>query len=370
MNTKLPIPARHARRQRRISLARGIAVALVAVLSFSVTAFGVAYSKLQGNIQSHDVSGLLTVPNSKPAPAPGDTHAGAAINLLLMGSDDREGTSEEGEPDTEGRRNDTTLLLHIAADRSRVQLVSIPRDLWVDVPSCKLPNGSETRAMEGKFNSSFSLGGQTGDVAYAAACTMNTVMKMSGITLDGFYVVNFNGFKSMVNALGGVQMTLDEAIHDDKAGLSLDAGNHLLNGDQALGFARARYSLGDGSDIGRIGRQQELIAHIFRTAMQKNVLTSIPDLYRFLEAATKSLTASKGYGDLTTIAGIAWSIRGIDPANIQFATVPWTNLDGSSIKATSEAPEMWKALQEDKPFPANIKIQAPLKDMHKSKSKP
>lgn len=342
-------------------------MALVAILGLTGAAFATAYYKLTGNIGSYDVSKYLPV-KPKPTPTGGatgpavpvDLEAGHALNILLMGSDSRSGTEEEGLPGTEGMRNDTTILLHISSDRKRVQLVSIPRDSWVTIPSCILPDGSQTQPRTTKFNASFSIGGQTGDIAAAAACSMNTVQELTGITLDGFIVVDMAGFKAMVDALGGVSLEIPEDINDVDSGLVVSQGWQHLNGDQALGYARVRKTIGDGSDIGRIARQQQLLGAIFSTALSKNVMTDIGQLYGFLDAATQSLKASPNYANVMALAGIAWSLRGIDPSNIQFVTVPWTDYDGSSILWTKDADALWESIRGDQPLPDGIEYTAPL----------
>src|SRR5699024_9830703 len=120
---------------------------------------------------------------------PDDPNAGNEYNILVMGSDSREGDNQDiGGGDFPGMRSDTTLLVHIAADRSRVDVVSIPRDLVVDIPSCTLPDGTETQPrLEGQgwsdqdrmWNVPFFLGGSTGDVAAAAACTWRKIGRAS-----------------------------------------------------------------------------------------------------------------------------------------------------------------------------------------------
>ena len=170
--------------------------------------------------------------------------------------------------EVDGQRSDTTIVVHISADRSRVEMVSIPRDSLVDIPSCKRSDGSESYPQyNAMFNSAFSIGGQTGEVSDAAACTQKTVESLTGVYVDDFVVVNMAGFVNMIDALGGVPMCIEEDIASPKAHLDLlTAGYHVLDGTTALGYARARTGTGlNGSDTSRIGRQQELIAAVAQT---------------------------------------------------------------------------------------------------------
>jgi LCP family protein required for cell wall assembly len=360
---------RHAKRPRRVSLLRGFAVALVAVFAYVSTAMAAAYYTLQGNIDSYDISALVQMPTPKPthtAPsptAPVDENAGQAVNLLLLGSDARDPANEEtGDDWVEGMRNDTTLLMHISADRTRVDLVSIPRDSWVTIPECTFLDGSTSRSQTTKFNAAFSIGGRNGNVGEAAACTITTVQSLTDIPITGFIVVDFAGFAAMVDALGGVPMDIPNDMTSDDAGLYITAGHHVLDGETALAFARARKGpgLGDGSDIGRIARQQQLLAAIYQTAVSKNILTNLVELYSFLDAATQSLAASSNYSSVASLGGLAWSLRSVPPENIRFYTVPWTDFDGSSIKWTSAADAMWEAIRNDLPIPEDIEFTTPI----------
>jgi len=205
------------------------------------------------------------------------------------------------------------------------------------------------------FNSAFATGFDLGqDLASAAACTMSTVQTMTGLTINHFVVVDFTGFVGMVNALGGVPMCIPEAMNDTYTGLRLAAGQQVLDGDQALKFSRARHNIGDGSDTGRIERQQQFIAAMVRTVMSANVLTNPPKLLSFLDAATSSLTMDSGLASLSSTAGLGFSLRGVDTANVVFMTIPWRAApsDPNRVVWTSEAAGVWSKLANDEPLVA------------------
>ncbi|MEE6273025.1 LCP family protein [Georgenia wangjunii] len=357
-----PVP-RHARSQRgRSRLGRGAALTSVAVLAFVGTGGALAYNDIQGNIDRHDITDLRGERPSAHAtpPPPIDSRSGEPINLLVMGSDSREGevNAEIGGElaETGGMRSDTTMIMHISAQRDRIDIVSIPRDTLVPIPTCRLPDGTTTDARsEAMFNSAFTTGGQTGDLGSAAACTIRTVQELTGVYIDDFVVVDFAGFIQVIDALGGVPMCVPEPMFDERAALDLEAGDQVLDGHQALAFARARYDVagGDGSDISRIGRQQELVGAIAREALSKNLLTDMPALYRFLDAATSTLATGTQIGQIPTLAGLAYSLRGIDAEHITFATMPF-EWAGYRVRPAADAAEMWAAMGADEPIEATL----------------
>ncbi|MCB2175486.1 MAG: LCP family protein [Actinomycetales bacterium] len=349
---------RHAGRVHRHGLARAIALTTVAVVAFGFAGAATAYTRLQGNIQSADVESLLGTDRPTQVtktPDPDDPNAGSPVTILVLGSDTREGQGSYAKDDVDGQRSDTTIVVHISADRTRVEMVSIPRDSLVDIPACKRSDGSESRPQyNAMFNSAFSIGGQTGEVSDAAACTQKTVESLTGVYVDDFVVVNMAGFVNMIDALGGVPMCIEEDIASPKAHLDLlTAGYHVLDGTTALGYARARTGTGlNGSDTSRIGRQQELIASVAQTAMAKNLLTDMPALLQFLDAATKSLTISSGMSSIPDLTGLAFSLRNIDRGNITLMTIPWrvAPSDHNRVEWTSEADDIWARMAADEPI--------------------
>lgn len=347
---------RHASALRRRSRVARVAIAtLMSLVLFTGTAVGLMWYEIQDSIDTHDIDDLLA--DDRPTiegvetPAPIDQAAGRAINVLVMGSDSRDGDANQsiGGGSSDGMRSDTTMILHISADRTRVEIVSIPRDTLVEIPSCTLPDGTTTAYQyEAMFNSAFATGGQTDDLGAAAACTIRTVQQLTGVYIDDFVIVDFAGFIDMVDAIGGVSMCIPEAINDQRASLYLEAGEQVLDGTDALGFARARYSVpgSDGSDIARIDRQQELVGAIAREVLSRNVLSDLPQLYQFLIAATSSLTTGQHIGDLWTVANLAYTLRNVRPADITFATMPF-EWAGARVRPAWNAEDLWAALRAD-----------------------
>jgi len=184
----------------------------------------------------------------------------------------------------------------------------------VQVPACTKPDGSTAQASFEQFNWAFETGG--------AACTIRTVENMTGIRIDHHLIVDFTGFKNMVDAVGGVDVCVAAPIHDTEAHLDLPAGPQTLDGEQALGYVRARYSIGDGSDTQRMQRQQEFLASLVKKVRSNDVLFNPVKLYPVLSAATSSLTADPGLDSLSELAELARSIQKTPTGAIRFLTLP------------------------------------------------
>ena len=318
----------HARRRSPSRVFAWVASGVAAVLGFSLVYANTLVTQLDDSYSRANVDPLVSqapdpTTSDSTAPDPADLNDGDAINILLMGSDSRDGKNGDiGGRVAAGMRNDTTIIMHISADRSRVDLVSIPRDAQVKIPKCKYFDGTSINGKTGDFNISFSNGGRHGDPAEAAACTINTVQQLTGLTIDHWAVVDFSGFEDMINALGGVPICVPERIVSHKAKLNLKAGPQVLNGKQALALARMRTAeVGDvsGSDLQRIARQHELLRQVSRVVLSKNLLTDAGDLTQFLKAAASALTMDPDLADTKYLLGLAFSLRNIDPADIQFA---------------------------------------------------
>ncbi|HWS57549.1 MAG TPA: LCP family protein [Actinotalea sp.] len=363
-----PRTVRHARRLRRHPLARIAALVVVAALAFGVTGVATAYVRLDNNIETADVTALLGEDRPvKVEPVdPTDPNAGRALNVLLMGSDVRDGANATIGGTVEGMRSDTTIVLHISADRQRMELVSIPRDSHVEIPACQRQDGSTSSARDTRFNEAFSIGGQNGVTADAAACTIRTVEALTGVFIDGWIVVDFSGFTAMVDALGGIPICIPNDMDSPKAGLHVTAGQQVLNGTTALAFARARTGtgVGDGSDTNRLGRQQQLLAATANEVLSKNLLTDSTALYRFLTAATSSLTADPQLGSISSLAGLAFSLRSIPSGNITFMTIPFGSYapDPNQVVWTSDAAAIWANMASDQPIVAPAPVVEPTVD--------
>ncbi len=224
-------------------------------------------------------------------------------------------------------------------------MASIPRDSLVKVPDCQDPDATLQGAQTLIFNSAFSIGGP--------ACTVKTVEQNTDIAIDHFAVVNFEGFQAMVDALGGVDICVTEAVSDPKTKLNLDAGTHHLGGRDALRFVQSRKGFGDGSDIGRIGRQQAFLSAVAREATDSKLLLRPDRLLGFLDAATKSLTTDAELGSITALSDLALQAKNLKPEQINFVTVPnrAAASDPNRVEWTEDAEALWEAIRSDDPLP-------------------
>jgi LCP family protein required for cell wall assembly len=321
----------------------GVASVLVVLLVLGVG----AVVKLNGNITKVNVSKLLGKRPTNGAAANSVTHL-RPLNILVMGSDTRVlgGGTTKKFGKTPGGGSDTTLLVHLAGDRQSAVVISIPRDSMVRAPrNCKDPNSSVSTGPIGMWNANYNRGGP--------ACVIRTFEGNTNVPVDHFMVVNFLGFEAMVDALGSVEVCLPQAVNDPDSKLNLPAGRSRVRGDQALAFVRARKNIGvDGSDLGRINRQQAFLSSMVQEATSKNLLLRPDKLFRFLDAATKSLTADPGM-DLNAMRDVAQSVRGLKASQIKFVTVPIENYapDPNRVQWSPAAKVLWQAIRRDAPLP-------------------
>lgn len=338
----------------RHRLRSAIIMALVGILVFVSTAVGVAAftlahapKSIKTIVQAHGKEEKLVDPNE-----------GKPIEFLALGQDTREGGDNAalGGSDDEGGHNaDTTMVVQISADRSYINLVSIPRDSLVNAPSCQTTKGIIPAQRNVMFNSIFATGwSEGGDLASAASCTMNAVNALTGLKLEHFIVVDFQGLQGMINAIGGVNVCLPTDTKDDYTGLDLKRGLQHLDGTQATEYARMRHGTGtDGSDIMRAARQQYLVKEIMGEALSKNLLTNSQQLYRLAHEALKSLNISSGLSNATTLAGLALSLHNIKPDHIYARTIPVVPAPtdpNNRVVWADNADETWAVLREYKPL--------------------
>lgn len=354
--------ARHSAKDLTRHVARKILLACFAVVLFLVSGAGFAYHDLMSQLNRIDVNDMLGSDRPTRAEPATDNYEGQAVNVLILGSDTRSGANNvdnsEGSEDVAVARSDTAMVLHMSADRSRIDVVSIPRDTLVSIPECTTADGQTEPAMEDtQFNAAFANGAGTGSDAAAVgagvACTIKTVEALTQVRIDEWMVVDFNGLSTMVNALGGVPVYVSEDIDDaDYTGLVLEAGCHTMDGTMALQYSRVRHGVGDGSDISRIARQQNLMSAMLRTAQSKNLLTNAGELYSFLRSALAALTVSETLS-LSTLTGLAQSVQAIGMENVNFITMPNepASWDANRVVPSAQAEAVWTALREDTPVP-------------------
>ncbi|SOD86125.1 LCP family protein [Streptomyces sp. Ag109_G2-15] len=329
-------------RGRRRRWVRGAALGVGVVVVVAAGAGWAVYAKLSANITPDDAAAaeLARYERERPTALVRD-----AQNILLIGSDTRagDGNGQYGR-DLGSERSDTTILLHLAADRRSATAVSLPRDLMVDIPGCRRADGSRSEPVFAMFNHAFQVGG--------SACTIRTVEKLTDIRIDHHVVVDFSGFKEMVDAVDGVQVCLKEPIDDKAAKLKLPAGKVTLDGEQALGYVRARKSIGDGSDTERMERQQRFLGALVNKVRSSDVLLNPAKLYPVLDAATSSLTTDPELASLRGLYQLVRGLRNIPTEHVQFLTVPRESYVYDSNRdqlVEPEAEKLFARLRADQP---------------------
>jgi LCP family protein required for cell wall assembly len=276
------------------------------------------------------------------------------LNVLVMGSDSRDGQGNNIDGLTgDGERSDTTILLHLSADRQHAYGVSLPRDAMVQRPDCKKPDGKTIPGGFAMWNAAFAYGGPT--------CTLQQVEALTGIRIDHFVVVDFGGFRGMVNAVDGVKICVPEEVNDTTGHIHLDAGTRVVRGKEALDYVRVRHGISANGDIGRMKRQQVFIASMIDRVMSAGVLARPDRLIGFLKAATKSLTVDDGLKDIRKMASLGMEFKDIDMANIKFITVPFQSYEPDPNRLewkTDEANVLWRKIRKDLPLTRKLSSEA------------
>ncbi|MFD7298029.1 LCP family protein [Streptomyces sp. NPDC059897] len=332
---------RRKRSRLRITLVTGLAM-LVLITGGA----GWLYLKLNGNIDTFGSDGLSS---NRP-----DADASKGENVLVIGTDARTGGNSDlggGDSDDVGR-SDTAFLLHVYADHRHAVGVSIPRDTLVTIPPCRLPDGtwSDTRTNV-MFNAAYTTG-QTAEGN--PACTQNTVERLTGLRVDHTVVVDFKGFSQLTDVVGGVRVCLPNDVYQKDLNPNratqgkrlFKKGEQTVAGQQALDYVRIRHGIGDGSDIGRIQRQQSFVSSLIKKIKSDGFTPT--KLLPLADAATKSMTVDPGLGSADKLLAFAMSLKNVDLHNTQFVTIPW-KYEGDRVAVVHpDADALWAALKEDR----------------------
>lgn len=335
---------RHSR--RLLAVTTSVLVVLVCGLAWGATSW---FENAVRQIAALDPSSTAIV---DPAAQTGDQ------NFLVVGSDTRVGatpTEDAGDPDdVPGARSDTVMIVHVPLDRSRVSVVSFPRDLEIDRPSCERwdPVSGEYTAQSipaapgVKLNSAYQVGGPR--------CVTKVVQQLSGLAVNHFLGVDFSGFKDMVDAVDGVPVCVEKPMRDTVLGTVVPrAGTAVLSGDQALNFVRARHVLGDPtSDYGRIHRQQLFLAALLRQSLTAGTLLDLGRLQGLVGAVSRSTYGENIEAD--QMLGLGQSLSGLNARDVTFTTVPTTgvaNHRGNEVLRTADDRALFDAIIRDQPLP-------------------
>ncbi len=302
-------PAKKSKGKKALLWAGGSTAFVVLVAGVG----GYLYLKhLEGNVTTTDVGSAGSSSFKKDE----------AFNILIIGTDKRTGAGNEGYGDKGSVGHaDTTILLHVAEDRSNATALSIPRDLIVDIPDCETTQeDGSTEIVPGEQDVRFNR--SLGEDGRDAGCTMRTVAEATGIKPDHFMMADFNAVKTLTTAVDGVDVCVEKAVDDPKSHLKLPAGESKVEGEQALAFVRTRHAFGNEGDLDRIKVQQQFLGSLMRKMASGDTLTSPTKLVKLAEAATKALTVDKPIGNVGTLKDIALELKKVPTKNITFMTVP------------------------------------------------
>ncbi|MEY9945932.1 LCP family protein [Kitasatospora sp. GAS1066B] len=347
-----PTPGRRRKvrtRRARVLRATGF-TALALVLAGAGTA-GYVYWRWNSNIKSVDIDSQLGS-NRPSAPTNG------SFNVLVLGSDSRSGAngSLAGGATDGTARSDTAMVVHVNQSHSAATVVSIPRDTLVNRPACTAANGSPVPAATGAmYNSAFEVGG--------AACAVKTTEQLTGLRMNHFVEIDFAGFANFINAIGGVTVTTSVDIHDQDSGLDLKAGTAHLGGDQALAFVRTRHGVGDGSDLGRIELQKEMVKSIIRQIGSIGMFGNPAKLFTIGDSLTKSITTDSQLASVSALTGLGEELKGIGTNQLTMVTMPVVTAPSDPNRVVAQQPQagqVWTALRVDQGVPQAIVSSQPV----------
>lgn len=324
---------------------------LVGVLVLAVSAAGVAgfivwdsYQRYTNNSVELPSDGIVHVPPKLSLePYPGE------VTFLLTGTDECEPEfshlfGERCDGSEEGARNDVTLLVHVPEDHSRATVVSFPRDLMTEFPSCTGENGVTVSGSDYRqINSAYDTGG--------LSCVAAIVEQISGLQIPFAAKISWGGVITITDQLGGVDVCVANGIHDVHTGLALDPGTHNLKGVEALQFLRTRHGLSDGSDLARISNQQLYMSALLKKLTSDGTLDDFLGLMDISRTVVNNVEHSTSLNDPATLVSLALLLKELPLDKITFLQMP-TLADPSNpnrvIENEAEAEAFWSAIREQK----------------------
>jgi len=314
-----------------------VAVATACLLVAAVLTGYAAYRAIVGRIHHVPVIDL-----GKRPPKLNDS-----LNILVIGSDSRQGKNARYGARIGGQRSDTVLVLHLSPDLRRATVLSIPRDSVVPVLPCAAVDGfpgqmGQLRQIE-QINATFALGGPD--------CLWKTIEQATHIRLDHFMELNFTGFEHVVNDLGGVDICLPFAIHDARSRLRLSSGLHHVWGATALAYWRVRY-IGAGSDLERIQRDQFLMASVAQEVKRANLFGDPAQVYKIVSDIAASLTTDSGL----TQANLIWlanHLQSMKLSAVRFIQIPVVVYPKNQnwVQWAPQASDLFSAIAHDRNLP-------------------
>jgi LCP family protein required for cell wall assembly len=319
------------------SRARKIKITLlalvVALLAVSIGTYFWADGKVRREVDLNKVA-------NRPA-------SGKGTNYLIVGSDSREGLTKAQEQALHtgaaaGKRTDSMMVLHVGGNGNT--MLSLPRDSYVTIPAFTGSTGKKYPATTHKLNTAYAWGG--------AELLTQTVEYNTGLHIDHYAEIGFNGFVNLVDALGGVNMCLDKAIKDKASGADFKAGCQTLNGKQSLAFVRERHQEAT-QDLGRMQNQQKFLSALAHQAASPTTILNPFTLYPVIGSGLDTLIVDKDMS-LWNITSMFWAMKGVTSGGGKSMTVPistanlQTPSDGVAVKwDMTKAKQLFSELKND-----------------------
>ena len=308
------------KRRRRRGWLTKLVIAFAVVIGLAVAAAGGGYVYVVSQLKASGIDIYSTDGSTYDLPSAKEING--PINVLLIGSDTREGQGSTSYGPVGNALADVIILMHVSADRKNAVALSFPRDLMVAMPACPDPEGGEDYSARNlvQINATMNYGGP--------ACTLLTVQQLTGVRIPYLAMIDFKGVIAMSEAVGGVTVCVAEPIKDTYTNLYLDAGEHTLIGAEALAFLRTRHGVGDGSDLSRISNQQVFLTSLVRKLKDEGALTNPFTMLKIGTAALENMTLSNSLTNIGVIFGMAKEVNDVDLDKITFLKLPVYDMDG------------------------------------------
>ncbi|MEU4213558.1 LCP family protein [Streptomyces sp. NPDC026206] len=318
--------------RRRIKI--GAIAFVVTLLAVSIGTYFWADGKMRREVD-------LSKVKDRPA-------SGEGTNYLIVGSDSREGLSDQDKKDlhtgsADGKRTDSMMILHTGDNGTT--MLSLPRDSYVTIPAFTgKQSGKQFPAATHKLNQAYADGGPE--------LLAQTIEYNTGLRIDHYAEIGFGGFRNLVDALGGVEMCLDKPLKDKDSGADFEAGCQELDGAQSLAFVRQRHQEAD-QDLGRMRNQQKFLNTLAKQAASPATVLNPFRLYPVIGSGLDTLIVDKDMG-LWDLTSMFWAMKGVTGGDGQQLTVPIANpsfptrTDGVAVKwDTAKAKQLFDQLKKD-----------------------
>ena len=331
------------RRSRKRGRKRGLKIAAMVVTGAVVIGGGyIGYTawSLDHNIK-HD--SLYNGTSGNAGTEKADAFGRKPINLLVIGSDGRDNAADckIGGDCGPGANADVEMVVHISADRSNATVMSVPRDLVTQLPACTdQKTGAHTNGGLGMINSA---------LAYGPGCSVAAIHQLTGITIDHFAMIDFSGVVNMSDAVGGVNVCVDNNVYDPYSHLKLSKGTHTLKGISALEFLRTRHGFGNGGDLGRADAQHIFITQMINSLKSAKTFANPARMLSLATAATKALTFDDGLSSISSLLGLATDLNKVPTKRMTFTTMQ-TGADPTNANRLVIAPgaqTLFNTIQND-----------------------